>query len=281
MKTIKLAILSACIAAKCLGQIPVTDAAANATLKLIDELDEKQLTSLKDITGVSKDQLTKLKEIKEVIGEKTTGTVANYDLSQVQAALNAIKGMDNAKVAELFPSDVGGAFLGKSFADWKETVTDPSKLYAQELRRKVLSGMSSDMKDANGNSISPEKALADVVAGMSTLDRNNAQSQLSMSISKLFAARYLDNTEQIAQQVAALTKQRQVFDENSKQALTLLDRSRLNNNQQTMSLELQAIQLQQQVMGTALNAMGVDAQTNLLEMQIEQEEVARALKSNK
>lgn len=280
MKTLKLALAALFIATNTWAQIPVTDAAANATLKLINQLDEKQLTSLKDITGVSEDQLEKLKEIKDVIGEAASGAVTNYDLAQVQAALSKIKGMDNAKVAELFPSDVGGAFLGKSFADWKETITDPSKLYAQELRRKVLAGMASDLKDANGNAVSPEKAMADVVAKMSTIERNNAQGQLSMSISRLLGARYLENTEQIAQQIAALSLQRKSFDENSKQALTLLDRSRLNNNQQTMALEVQAIQLQQQVMGTALQTMGIDAQTNLMEMQIEQEEVARALKGN-
>jgi hypothetical protein len=235
---------------------------------------QDEVSSLGQLLGVNNQQLSAAREIYSVLGDQNASRLADFNLNDLQTALKGVPGLENVNPASLFPPDIGGAFLGLSLANWQNTVGNPSSLFATQMAHMAIG----DITQQAG--LPPdESAFLDYLAAPgNSLEKN--QMNLALSISRLLASHLLGSVQTQAKQAAVYAAQKQQFDDEAKQSLTLVDRAKLNNNQNTLSLDMQLQQMQAQSLSNSAQAAQLDAQNQLLQQQMDREDVDRAARAS-
>jgi hypothetical protein len=234
---------------------------------------QSQISSLGQLLGVNNQQLSAAKEIYSVLGDNSASALANFNLNDLQTVLKGVPGLENANLAALFPAGVGGAFLGLSLDDWKNTIGNPSSLFATQMAHMAVgditqqAGMPPDEGAFLGYLATPGNLLA------------KNQANLALSVSRLLTSHLLGSIQTQANQAAVYATQKQQFDDQARQNLTLVDRAKLNNNQNTLSLDMQLQQMQAQSLSNSAQAAQLDAQNQLLQQQMDREDVDRAARA--
>jgi len=235
---------------------------------------QDQVSSLGQLLGVNNQQLSAAREIYSVLGDHNASGLANFDLNDLQTVLKGVPGLENVNLASLFPAGVGSAFLGLSLADWQNTVGNPSSLFATQLAHMAIGDIAQQAglpPDENG-------FLNYLATPGNSLAKN--QMDLALSVGRLLASHLLESVPAQAEQTAVYAAQKQQFDDEAKQNLTLVDRAKLNNNQNTLSLDMQLQQMQAQSLSNSAQAAQLDAQNQLLQQQMDREDVDRAARAN-
>jgi|HubBroStandDraft_2_1064218.scaffolds.fasta_scaffold45739_3 hypothetical protein len=235
---------------------------------------QDQVSSLGQLLGVNNQQLSAAREIYSVLGDHNASGLANFDLNDLQTVLKGVPGLENVNLASLFPAGVGSAFLGLSLADWQNTVGNPSSLFATQLAHMAIGDIAQQAglpPDENG-------FLNYLATPGNSLAKN--QMYLALSVGRLLASHLLKSVPAQAEQTAVYAAQKQQFDDEAKQNLTLVDRAKLNNNQNTLSLDMQLQQMQAQSLSNSAQAAQLDAQNQLLQQQMDREDVDRAARAN-
>ncbi|HWZ95602.1 MAG TPA: hypothetical protein VNW30_10445 [Opitutaceae bacterium] len=233
-----------------------------------------QITFLGQLLGVNNQQLLAAKEIYSVLGDNNTSGLANFNLSDLQTVLKGVPGLENTNLESLFPAGVGSAFLGLSLANWQNTIGNPSSLFAAQLAHAAMG----DITRKAGLAPDESAFLNYLATPGNFLARN--QMNLALSLGQLLTSHLLESVRTQAKQAAVFAAQRQQFDDQAKQNLTLVDRAKLNNNQNTLSLDMQLQQMQAQSLGNSAQAAQLDAQNQLLQQQMDREDVDRAARAN-
>jgi hypothetical protein len=235
---------------------------------------ENQVSALGQLVGLNNQQLSAAREIYSVLGDHNASGLANFNLNDLQTVLRGVPGLENTDLASLFPAGVGSAFLGLSLANWQNTIGNPSSLFAAQMAHMAIG----DITQRAG--LAPdESAFLDYLATPGNLLAKN-QINLALSVSRLLTSHLLESIQTQAKQAAVYATQRQQFDDQAKQNLTLVDRAKLNNNQNTLSLDMQLQQMQAQSLSNSAQAAQLDAQNQLLQQQMDREDVDRAARSN-
>jgi hypothetical protein len=235
---------------------------------------QSQVSALGQLVGVSNQQLSAANEIYSVLGDHNASGLANFNLNDLQTVLQGVPGLENVNLASLFPAGVGSAFLGMSLADWQNIVGNPSSLFATQMAHMAIG----DITQQAG--LPPdESAFLNYLATPGNLLAKN-QMNLALAVGRLLTAHLLESIQTQAKQAAVYATQRQQFDDQAKQNLTLVDRAKLNNNQNTLSLDMQLQQMQAQSLGNSAQAAQLDAQNQLLQQQMDREDVDRAARAN-
>jgi hypothetical protein len=233
-----------------------------------------QVSSLGQLVGVNNQQLSAAKEIYSVLGDHNASGLANLNLNDLQTVLQGVPGLGNVNLASLFPAGVGSAFLGLSLADWQNTIGNPSSLFATQMAHMAIGDITSQA------GLPPdESAFLGYLATPGNLLAKN-QMNLALSVGRLLASHLLESIQTQAKQAAVYATERQQFDDQAKQNLTLVDRAKLNNNQNTLSLDMQLQQMQAQSLSNSAQAAQLDAQNQLLQQQMDREDVDRAARAN-
>ena len=235
---------------------------------------ENQVSALGQLVGVNNQQLSAAREIYSVLGDHNASGLANFNLNDLQTVLKGVPGLENADLASLFPAGVGSAFLGLSLANWQNTIGNPSSLFAAQMAHMAIG----DITQRAG--LAPdESAFLNYLATPGNLLAKN-QMNLALSVGRLLTSHLLESIQTQAKQAAVYATQRQQFDDQAKQNLTLVDRAKLNNNQNTLSLDMQLQQMQEQSLSNSAQAAQLDAQNQLLQQQMDREDVDRAARAN-
>jgi hypothetical protein len=235
---------------------------------------ENQVSALGQLVGVNNQQLSAAREIYSVLGDHNASGLANFNLNDLQTVLRGVPGLENTDLASLFPAGVGSAFLGLSLANWQNTIGNPSSLFAAQMAHMAIG----DITQRAG--LAPdESAFLNYLATPGNLLAKN-QMNLALSVSRLLTSHLLESIQTQAKQAAVYATQRQQFDDQAKQNLTLVDRAKLNNNQNTLSLDMQLQQMQAQSLSNSAQAAQLDAQNQLLQQQMDREDVDRAARAN-
>jgi hypothetical protein len=235
---------------------------------------ENQVAALGQLVGLNNQQLSAAREIYSVLGDHNASALANFNLNDLQTVLRGVPGLENTNLASLFPAGVGSAFLGLSLANWQNTIGNPSSLFAAQMAHMAIG----DITRRAG--LAPDEgAFLDYLATPGNLLAKN-QMNLALSVSRLLTSHLLESIQTQAKQAAVYATQRQQFDDQAKQNLTLVDRAKLNNNQNTLSLDMQLQQMQAQSLSNSAQAAQLDAQNQLLQQQMDREDVDRAARAN-
>jgi hypothetical protein len=188
--------------------------------------------------------------------------------------LQGVPGLENVNLASLFPAGVGSAFLGLSLADWQNTIGNPSSLFAAQMAHMAIG----DITQRAGLAPDESAFLNSLATPGNFLAKN--QMNLALSVGRLLTSHLLESIQTQAKQAAVYAAQRQQFDDQARQNLTLVDRAKLNNNQNTLSLDMQLQQMQAQSLSNSAQAAQLDAQNQLLQQQMDREDVDRAARAN-
>jgi hypothetical protein len=235
---------------------------------------ENQVSALGQLVGVNNQQLSAAREIYSVLGDHNASGLANFNLNDLQTVLKGVPGLENADLASLFPAGVGSAFLGLSLANWQNTIGNPSSLFAAQMAHMAIG----DITQRAG--LAPDEgAFLNYLATPGNLLAKN-QMNLALSVGRLLTSHLLESIQTQAKQAAVYATQRQQFDDQAKQNLTLVDRAKLNNNQNTLGLDMQLQQMQAQSLSNSAQAAQLDAQNQLLQQQMDREDVDRAARAN-
>jgi hypothetical protein len=235
---------------------------------------ENQVSVLGQLVGVNNQQLSAARKIYSVLGDHNASGLANFNLNDLQTVMRGVPGLENTNLASLFPAGVGSAFLGLSLANWQNTIGNPSSLFAAQMAHMAVG----DITQRAG--LAPdESAFLSYLATPGNLLAKN-QMNLALSVSRLLTSHLLESIQTQAKQAAVYATQRQQFDDQAKQNLTLVDRAKLNNNQNTLSLDMQLQQMQAQSLSNSAQAAQLDAQNQLLQQQMDREDVDRAARAN-
>jgi hypothetical protein len=233
-----------------------------------------QVSSLGQLVGVNNQQLSAAREISSVLGDHNASGLVNLNLNDLQTVLQGVPGLENTNLASLFPAGVGSAFLGLSLANWQNTIGNPSSLFAAQMAHMAIG----DITQRAG--LPPdESAFLNYLTTPGNLLAKN-QTDLALSVGRLLTSHLLESIQTQAKQAAVYATQKQQFDDQAKQNLTLVDRAKLNNNQNTLSLDMQLQQMQAQSLGNSAQAAQLDAQNQLLQQQMDREDVDRAARAN-
>jgi hypothetical protein len=235
---------------------------------------QSQVSALGQLVGVNNQQLSAANEIYSVLGDHNTSGLANFNLNDLQTVLQGVPGLENVNLASLFPAGVGSAFLGMSLADWQNIVGNPSSLFATQMAHMAIG----DITRQAGLPPDESAFLNYLATPGNSLAKN--QMNLALAVGRLLTSHLLESTQTQAKQAAVYATQRQQFDDQAKQNLTLVDRAKLNNNQNTLSLDMQLQQMQAQSLGNSAQAAQLDAQNQLLQQQMDREDVDRAARAN-
>jgi hypothetical protein len=238
-------------------------------------LGQAQLGSLGQLVGLNGQQLNAANQINSVLGRPDASQLEAFDLGHLQLALQSVPGLANINVSALFPAGVGGAFLGLDYNAWQNSVGNPSNQYGRQMQRAVV-GDVAVQPGAPPDESAFLQGLASPNVGWA-----GSQTALALSVGRLLASHVLSAVQTQAQQSAVYAAQKQQFDAQAQQNLTLVDRAKLNNNQNTLSLDMQLQQMQAQSLSNSAQATQLDAQNQLLQQQIEREDVDRAAGSNR
>jgi hypothetical protein len=235
---------------------------------------QSQVSALGQLVGVNNQQLSAAREIYSVLGDHNASGLANFNLNDLQTVLQGVPGLEDVNLASLFPAGVGSAFLGMSLADWQNIVGNPSSLFATQMAHMAIG----DITQQAG--LPPnESAFLSYLATPGNLLAKN-QMNLALAVGRLLTSHLLESIQTQAKQAAVYATQRQQFDDQAKQNLTLVDRAKLNNNQNTLSLDMQLQQMQAQSLGNSAQAAQLDAQNQLLQQQMDREDVDRAARAD-
>jgi len=254
--------------------VPTFDLQSFIQLLATKAIGQAQLNSLGQLVGLNGQQLNAANQINLALGNPDSSQLAAFNLGGLQSVLQSVPGLANINVSSLFPSGVGSAFLGLDYNTWQNSVGSPSNQYGQQLQRAVVG----DVVTQAGLPPDESAFLQDLASPGSYLARN--QTALALSVGRLLASHLLSSLQTQAQQSAVYAAQKQQFDTQAQQNLTLVDRAKLNNNQNTLSLDLQLQQMQAQSLSNSAQTTQLDAQNQLLQQQIEREDVDRAASSN-
>ncbi|HXA14997.1 MAG TPA: hypothetical protein VNW23_07700 [Opitutaceae bacterium] len=237
---------------------------------MLKAIGQDQVSSLNQLLGVNDQQLSAAKQICSVLGDNSASGLANFNLSDLQTVLKGVPGLGNVNIASLFPPGAGSAFLGLSFNNWQSTIGNPSSLFATQLAHMAVGDI------AQQAGLEPDESgfLSYLATPGNSLAKN--QANLALSVGRLLTSHLLESVQAQAQQAAVYATQKQQFDDQAKQNLTLVDRAKLNNNQNTLSLDMQLQQMQAQSLGNSAQAAQLDAQNQLLQQQMDREDVDRA-----
>jgi hypothetical protein len=234
---------------------------------------QSQVSALGQLVGVNNQQLAAANEINSVLGDHNASGPANFNLNDLQTVLQGVPGLENINLASLFPPGVGSAFLGLSLADWQNTIGNPSSLFATQMVHMAVG----DVTQQAGLPPDETAFLNYLATPGNSLAKN--QMNLALAVGRLLASHLLESTQTQAKQAAVYAIQKQQFDDQAKQNLTLVDRAKLNNNQNTLSLDMQLQQMQAQSLGNSAQAAQLDAQNQLLQQQMDREDVDRAARA--
>ncbi|HSY54387.1 MAG TPA: hypothetical protein VK785_08070 [Opitutaceae bacterium] len=240
---------------------------------MLKAIGQDQVSYLNQLLGVNNQQLSAAKQIYSVLGDNSASGLANFNLSDLQTVLKGVPGLENVNLASLFPPGAGSAFLGLSFNNWQSTIGNPSSLFATQLAHMAVGDI------AQQAGLAPDESgfLSYLATPGNSLAKN--QTNLALSVGRLLTSHLLESVQAQAQQAAVYATQKQQFDDQAKQNLTLVDRAKLSNNQSTLSLDMQLQQMQAQSLGNSAQAVQLDAQNELLQQQMDREDVDRAARS--
>ncbi len=240
----------------------------------VKAIGQDQVSSLGQLLGVNNQQLSAAKEIYSVLGDHSASSLANFNLNDLQTVLKGVPGLEDVNLASLFPPGVGSAFLGLSLANWQNTIGNPSSLFATQMAHMAIG----DITQRAGLPPDESAFLNSLATPGNFLAKN--QTNLALSVGRLLASHLLESIQTQAKQAAVYATQKQQFDDQAKQNLTLVDRAKLNNNQNTLSLDMQLQQMQAQSLSNSAQAAQLDAQNRLLQQQMDREDVDRAARAN-
>jgi hypothetical protein len=235
---------------------------------------QSQVSALGQLVGVNNQQLSAANEIYSVLGDHNASGLANFNLNDLQTVMQGVPGLENVNLASLFPAGVGSAFLGLSLANWQNTIGNPSSLFAAEMAHMAIG----DITQRAGLAPDESAFLNSLATPGNFLAKN--QMNLALSVGRLLTSHLLESIQTQAKQAAVYAAQRQQFDDQARQNLTLVDRAKLNNNQNTLSLDMQLQQMQAQSLSNSAQAAQLDAQNQLLQQQMDREDVDRAARAN-
>jgi len=239
----------------------------------LQTIGQSQISSLGQLLGVNSQQLSAAKEINSVLGDNSASALANFNLNDLQTVLKGVPGLENISLASLFPPGVGSAFLGLSLDNWQNIIGNPSSLFATQMAHMAIG----DVTQQAG--LPPDEgAFLSYLATPGNLLAKN-QMNLALSVGRLLTSHLLGSIPTQANQAAVYATQKQQFDDQARQNLTLVDRARLNNNQNTLSLDMQLQQMQAQSLSNSAQAAQLDAQNQLLQQQMDREDVDRAARA--
>jgi hypothetical protein len=240
----------------------------------LQAIGQDQVSFLGQLVGVNNQQLSAAREIDSVLGDNNASGLADFNLNDLQTVLNGVPGLENVNLASLFPPGVGSAFLGLSLDNWQNAIGNPSSLFATQMAHMAVG----DITQQAG--LPPDEG--DFLDYLATPGNSIAKDQvhLALSVGRLLTSHLLESIQTQAKQAAVYAAQKQQFDDQAKQNLTLVDRAKLSNNQNTLSLDMQLQQMQAQSLGNTAQAAQLDAQNQLLQQQMDREDVDRAARGN-
>jgi hypothetical protein len=235
---------------------------------------QSQLAQLGQIAGLNSQQVIAAQKIYSVLGDSSNSSLGYFNLGNLQTVLRGVPGLENLNIASLFPPGVGGAFLGLDYNNWKTSISDPSSYFAQQIQRSVVGDVVSQM------GLPPDESsfLQQLAAPNSYLLRN--QTALALSVGRLLTSHLISSLQTQGQQTAVYAAQKEQFNTQAQNNLTLVDRAKLNNNQNTLSLDMQMQQMQAQNLSNSAQAEQMDAQNKIMEDQNNRQEADRAASSD-
>ena len=252
---------------------PVIDLQSIFQLGTLNNVANSQLGTLGNILQIGTQSLQQAQQINTVLGQPggINALLRNSSIYDLQGMLKQIPGMEGVDVNTLFPPNVMGAFLGKTLGQWQQMITNPSTLFAQELKRVAVGGLV-----ISGNVKPEEASFMNYMTNGSPKDFSHNGLQMATTFSHLLTARMLDSQQQQAQQQAAYAAKKQQLDQAGQGNLTILDRQKLPNDQKSLELEMQLNAVQAQALSNTDQAVKLDAQTQIMEQQLMRDDMDRA-----
>jgi len=252
---------------------PVIDLQSIFQLGTLTNVANSQLGTLGNMLQIGTQSLQQAQQINSVLGQPggISALLRNSSIYDLQATIRQIPGMEGVDVNSLFPPNVMGAFLGKTLSQWQQMITNPSTLFAQELKRAAVGGLV-----ITGNAKPEEASFMNYMTSGAPKDFSHNGLQMATTFSRLLTARMLESQQQQAQQQAAYAAQKQQLDQTAQGNLTILDRQKLTNDQKSLELEMQLNAIQAQALSNTDQAVKLDAQTQIMEQQLMRDDMDRA-----
>lgn len=253
---------------------PVIDLQSIIQLGALTNVANSQLGALGNILQIGTQSLQQAQQINTVLGQPNgiNSLLKNSSVYDLQGMLRRIPGMEGVDANSLFPPNVMGAFLGKTLGQWQQMITNPSTLFAQELKRGAVGGL----VISGGSSKPEEAAFMNYMTNGAPKDHSHNALQAATTFSRLLTARLLESQQQQAQQQAAYATKKQELDQAAQGSLTVLDRQKLTNDQKSLELEIQLNAIQAQTLSNTDQAIKMDAQTQIMEQQAMRDDMDRA-----